>query len=192
MKNKWRTLFLLLAGVNIAVIAVLLIMINLPAGDRPDSLREPADQEDVQFNIKTNKHDLNRVINHYLESEGLTGTADYEVVLHDEVVLYGTLPVFTDEIKMKLTFEPEALENGDLLLRQESISVGQLQLPVAFVLKLINDRYELPEWVEISPKEELVYVSLQNMRLKSNIKVKVNEFDLRNDNIQFTLSVPVK
>ncbi|PLR82759.1 YpmS family protein [Bacillus sp. V33-4] len=191
MKNKWRTLFLLLAGVNISVIAVLLFMINSPAGDRPGSLPEPADQDDVKFNIKTNKHDLNRVINHYLESEGLTGPANYQVILQDEVVLYGTLPVFTDEINMKLTFEPEALENGDLLLRQESISVGQLPLPVSYVLKFINDRYELPEWVEISPIEELVYVSLQNMKLKSNIKVKVNEFDLKNDNIQFTLSVPV-
>lgn len=146
----------------------------------------------VPFKIQTDKQDLNQVINHYLEKEGLTGAIDYKVILNDEVELYGLIPVFSQDIQLKLTFEPQVLDNGDMVLQQKSISVGQLQLPVSYVLKFIGDKYKLPEGVTIHPNEEKIFVSLQKMKLKSDVKVKVDEFNLRNDDIRFTLLVPVK
>jgi uncharacterized protein YpmS len=147
-------------------------------------------QNDVLFQVKTNKQDLNQLINHYLEEE-LSGSFDYEVLLTDEVELYGDIPVFSESIEMKLTFEPKALENGDLELQQKNISIGKLTLPVHFVLKFIQGSYTLPDWVTIQPNEEKVYVSLQNMKLKSNLKVRVDEFNLKNDDIEFSLLVPM-
>ena len=40
------------------------------------------------------------------------------------------------------------------------------------------------------PNQKQIYVSLQNMKLKSDIKVKAKKFDLENDDISFILSVP--
>ena len=77
-------------------------------------------QNDVRFTIQTNKQDLNRLINHYLKEE-YSGSLDYEVLLTDEVELYGNIPVFSENVEMKLTFEPVALENGDLELQQKTI-----------------------------------------------------------------------
>jgi uncharacterized protein YpmS len=107
------------------------------------------------------------------------------------VELMGSVPVFTSNLDFKLDFEPKALENGDILLKQKSISVGQLNLPVSYVLKVIRDSYNFPEWVKIQPTDELIYVSLQDMKLKSDIKVRANEFNLKEDNISFRLLVPV-
>jgi uncharacterized protein YpmS len=192
MKNKWKRLFFLLLGINIAVFAVIFTLISLPSDDDKPEMARVDDGEDVKFVIHTNKEDLNKVINHYLEKEGLTGSIDYKVLLRDEVELYGTMPVFGRDLEMKLTFEPEALKNGNLVLKQKSISIGQLQLPVSYVLKFVRDSYQLPEWVTIVPNDEMVYVALQKLELKSDIKVKVNEFDLKKDNIKFTLLVPTK
>ena len=133
---------------------------------------------------------MNRVINHDIEEEGKNSNIDYQVLLTDEVELYGTLPLFSEELELRLTFEPKALDNGDLVLNQKSISVGRLRLPVSTVLKFVRDSYDLPEAVSIQPEEERVYVSMQRLKLKSDIKVKVNEFDLKKDNIKFTLFVP--
>jgi uncharacterized protein YpmS len=192
MKNKWKRLFFLLLGINIAVFAVIFTLISLPSDDDKPEMGRVDDGEDVKFVIHTNKEDLNKVINHYLEKEGLTGSIDYKVLLREEVELYGTMPVFGRDLEMKLTFEPEALKNGNLVLKQKSISIGQLQLPVSYVLKFVRDSYQLPEWVTIVPNDEMVYVALQKLELKSDIKVKVNEFDLKKDNIKFTLLVPTK
>lgn len=192
MKNKWKILFFLLLGINIASAAVVSILISLPPDHEGTEMARVDNGEDVKFVINTNKEDLNKVINHYLEKEGLTGPINYKVLLRDEVELYGTMPVFSRDLKMKLTFEPEALDNGNLVLRQKSISIGQLQLPVSYVLKFVRDSYHLPDWVTIVPNDEMVYVALQKLKLKSDVKVKVNEFDLKKDKIKFTLLVPTK
>ncbi|MBT2677829.1 YpmS family protein [Bacillus sp. ISL-35] len=191
VKNKWKIGFFILLGLIAASILLFWILISMPA---EKSKEEPSSRnaamDDVAFHVSTNKRDLNRVINHYLEEEAKNSQFDYQVLLTDEVELYGTIPIFSQELELKLTFEPRALENGDLILKQRSISVGRLNLPVSTVLKFVRDSYHLPAAVEIQPKEERVYVSMQRLKLKSDIKVRVNEFDLKKNNIKFTLLVP--
>lgn len=191
MKNKWKIGFFILLGLITAVILYLYILIASPAEDsKIEPVKNIQDSEDVAFKVATNKRDLNRVINHYIEEEGKNSNIDYQVLLTDEVELYGTLPLFNEELELRLTFEPKALDNGDLVLNQKSISVGRLRLPVSTVLKFVRDSYDIPEAVSIQPEEERVYVSMQRLKLKSDIKVRINEFDLKKDNIKFTLFVP--
>ncbi|WP_174732962.1 YpmS family protein [Mesobacillus harenae] len=190
MKKHWKMAFFILMGLNITIVLYILINLFLPIeGGTPD-VADRGTNEDVGFLVTSNKSDLNKVINHYLDEEIKSGQINYDVILDHEVDLYGTLAVFGQDLQMKLSFEPQALENGDLLLKQKSMSIGRLQLPASQVMKIVRDRYALPDWVIIQPKEETVYVSLQNMELKSDIKVRANEFDLKSDNISFTLYVP--
>lgn len=193
-KHRWKRMFILLLGVNITIVLGIVIFITIVLNSGKDETKLPdsaiMEQNDVLFPVQTNKKDLNRIIDHYLEKE-FSSSFDYEVLLTDEVELVGYLPVFNSIVNMKLTFEPNALDNGDLELIQKSISIGQLPLPVPLVLKFVRDSYPLPEWVIIQPNEERVYVSLQNLKLKSNLKVRVDEFDLKKDRIQFSLQLPI-
>lgn len=189
--NKWKIGFFILLGVIAAAFLLVWILIASPVEEtKLEPGTKGAGTDDVAFNVSTNKRDLNRVINHYLEEEAKNSRINYQVLLTDEVELYGTLPLFSQELELRLTFEPQALKNGDLILNQRSISVGRLNLPVSTVLKFVRDSYDLPDAVNIQPKEERVYVSMQRLKLKSDIKVRVNEFDLKKDNIKFTLFVP--
>jgi uncharacterized protein YpmS len=189
--NKWKIGFFIILGIMVAAILMVWALIASPVEETElEPGLKSSDTDDVAFNVSTNKRDLNRVINHYLEEEAKNSQMDYEVLLTDEVELYGTLPLFSQELELRLTFEPQSLKNGDLILKQRTISVGRLNLPVSTVLKFVRDSYDLPAAVNIQPKEERVYVSMQRLKLKSDIKVRVNEFDLKNDNIKFTLLVP--
>ncbi|WP_338453293.1 YpmS family protein [Niallia oryzisoli] len=190
---RWKRLFYLLLGINGAVLIVIFVFGALLFSRSAEDVMPPKqtlDQNDVYFQVRTNKQDLNKVINHYLEEE-LSGKIDYKLILTDEVELYGSLPVFSSEVEMKMTFEPHALENGDIELEQKTMSIGKLSLPVPLVLEFIKDSYEVPEWVVIQPDKEKIYLSLQNMKLKSNFKVRVEEFQLKNDDILFSLRVPM-
>jgi uncharacterized protein YpmS len=191
MKNKWKAGFFVLLGSVLFVVIILVVMIMAPVEDDNLPTDKPKTGEEVGFEINTNKKDLNRIIQHYIQEEGLAGPIEYSVHLNDEVELDGSVPVFTSNLDFKLTFEPQALENGDVLLKQKSISVGALDLPVTYVLKVVRDSYNFPEWVKIQPKKEQIYVSLQEMELKSDFKVKANEFNLQEDRISFDLLVPV-
>lgn len=89
-----------------------------------------------------------------------------------------------------MTFEPIALENGDLILKQKNLSLGDVKLPVSYILKFIRDAYKLPEWVTILPNDKQVYVALHRMRLNNDIQVRVQEFNLKEDRISLRMLVP--
>lgn len=192
MKNKWKISFIVLLGANMLIIISLIILMTIPANDKAKPQPKLQRGEYVSFGIQSNKEDLNKLINYYLKNEAKGSPVNYEVNLGNEVELNGTLPFFSEELNMKLTFEPEAQKNGDLILRQKSISIGSLHLPVAYVLKFISDNYKLPPGVDIRPSSNLIYINMQNLKLKSNVKVKVNKFVLKKNDISFTLLVPVK
>jgi uncharacterized protein YpmS len=191
MKNKWKTGFFLILGLNLIIVIILLSLILIPA-DEKVKIQSVPDDKSVSFQVQSNKNDLNVLINQYIKKEAADSPIDYSVQLQDEVELYGTLKFFSQEVDLKLTFVPEALENGDLVLKQKSISVGSLPLPVSYVLNFIKDNYKLPKGVEIQPNNKMIHVHMQQLKLKSDVKIKANKFDLVKDDIAFTIVVPVE
>lgn len=192
MKNKWKIGFLLLLGINLLFVMIVLSLILIPPKGTENRSVKGASGDYVSFDVNSNKRDLNLLINHYLQEEAADSPIDYRVMLGNEVELYGILPFFSEEINLKLTFEPKALKNGDLELKQKTMSVGRLNLPISYVLKFIRDNYKLPNGVDIRPNDKLVYVNMQNLKLKSDLKIKVKKFNLKKDDIAFTILVPVK
>jgi len=191
-KLNWKRGFYLLLGANLLIVIILSILILMPVNEKSKNPSQNNIRDNVSFQVKSNKNDLNRLINQYINKEAADSPIDYQVLLQDEVELYGTLPFFSQQIDLKLTFEPEALENGDLVLNQKSISVGKLSLPVSYVLKIIRDNYKLPKGIDIQPNEQRVYVNMEQLKLKSDIKIQVDKFDLKKDDIRFTLLVPIE
>ena len=190
---NWKRLFILLLGLNVALVFLLFTFFLFMINDTGNETKIPtidSTEKQVALQIKTNKQDLNRVINHYLDTE-LSSTYDYQVLLTDQVELYGAIPIFNEELNVKLTFEPKPLENGDLELQQKNMSIGNLSLPPSLVLKFIQNSYSLPEWIMIQPSKEKIYVSLNTFKLKSNFKVLVDEFNLKDDDIRFSLQLPM-
>ena len=190
---NWKRLFILLLGLNVALVFLLFTFFLFMINDTGNETKIPtieSTEKQVALQIKTNKQDLNRVINHYLDTE-LSSTYDYQVLLTDQVELYGAIPIFNEELNVKLTFEPKSLENGDLELQQKNMSIGNLSLPPSLVLKFIQNSFSFPEWIMIQPSKEKIYVSLNNFKLKSNFKVLVDEFNLKDDDIRFSLQLPM-
>lgn len=191
MNNKWKIGFLVLLGINLLFAIIMLSLVMNPSeGPETSNLVRPIG-EHVSFHVKSNRNDLNKLINHYLKEEVADSSIDYRIVLGEEVELYGTLPFFSEEINMKLTFEPKALENGDLVLKQKSMTIGSLHLPISYVLNFISENYKIPKGVDIRPKDKLIYINMQQLKLKSDLKIMADKFDLKNDDIAFTILVPV-
>src|SRR5690606_24571834 len=115
-KNKWKLLFLTLLSINILVLLALSMMLFIAADQDPIPKTNISTDNMSEFLIQTKKQDLNQLINHYIEKEGLDGPIHYRVLLTDDVELYGEVQVFSQSMYLKMTFEPEALENGDLIL----------------------------------------------------------------------------
>ncbi len=193
IKNKWRLAFFCLLSINLLFIVAVILLLFLASNQQPISKDVTKDDQDYsQFYIEAKKEDLNRLINFYIEKEGLNGPVHYDVLLTDEVELYGEVSVFSQTLQLKMTFEPKALDNGDLMLEQKNVSLGDVKLPVSYILKFIRDAYKLPSWVVIQPNDKQVYVSLHDMELNNGIQVRAEEFNLTKDRISLKMLVPSK
>lgn len=189
-KNYWKIGFLVLVALNLVFLLGIGLLLFLSADQKEMPKNTTDTAKYSEFTINTKKEDLNKLINYYIEKEGLNGPIHYNVFLTDEVELYGEVAVFSQALQLKMTFEPRALENGDLVLEQKDVYLGDMKLPVSYIMKFIRDAYKLPSWVIIQPNDQQVYVALQQMRLNNDIQVRVQEFDLASDRISMKMLVP--
>lgn len=195
LKSKnWKRLFYLLLGLNVVFVACLFIffLFLTSGGGQSSEIPEPLPkQETVSFEITSNKEDLNKIIQYYLAKEQKNNFT-YDVVLTDVVEFNGVIPVLQEEVGVKLTFEPVALENGDVELRQKDITIGKFRLPPSIVLQFIQNSGSLPDWIFVQPDDEKVYLALQHLKLKSDSTIAVKEINLKEDKLRFSLQVPIK
>lgn len=190
--NKWKLLFFGLLTINLIAACILIYWTTRPIKDDESLNKLAENKETVEIPFTSNKEDLNRIINHYIEEESSDSPIKYEVLLKDNLELYGTLAAFGRNVELKVLFDPVTLENGDLLLKHESIQIGGMGLPATFVLNYIDEKYKTPDWVIIRPSDKTIYLALSKMDLKSGITVKSKSFDLKNDDIELNLLVPVE
>ena len=183
--------FFVLVGNRLNDCSIIAFMLLTPASNHNMSNVKVPTGDYVPFSVQSNKEDLNKLVNYYLNKEAKGSPVDYQVKLGNEVELEPNF-FLSEELNMLLTFEPEALKNGDLILKQKRISIGRLNLPVPYVLKIIADSYKLPAGVDIILNQKQVYIDMQRLNLKNNMKVKMKKFDLRQNEIVFTILVPIK
>lgn len=190
--NPWKQYFFILLTINIVGIIIVFSLLYWPVSKKEIPITDPLPKaEHAQFLIQTNKDQLNELINGYLEDLLEDKQYSYHLTLDRDVHLQGELPIFSSTIPLSIHFEPYVLDDGNLMLKQKSISIGNLRLPNETVLTYVNLFLPIPDWVAIHPDYEEIYVGLTEMDIKSNFTIQVEQFDLYNDDITFKINVPL-
>ncbi|MRG86317.1 YpmS family protein [Salinibacillus xinjiangensis] len=190
MKNKWKIMFYGLAGFNIFIVIWLLLLILLPINGEEIKKIEDIDKGEAEFTISSTKENINKLVNTYLDELSKHSDINYSINIGENVQLIGTIVAFDREIPLTARFIPEVQDNGDLILNLESISLGRLELPNKKVLEYVKKNYPMPEWVVVNPGDENIYAAVTQMEMKSNFNVRVEQFNLTDENLAFKITVP--
>jgi len=192
MKNGkgWKIAFLALLSFNLLLLAIFLSFFFLQKESNWEHDGIPAHDSGTTVQFETDKENLERLVNYYIQREYASGPISYAVRFQEEVELYGKINIFDEAIGMKMTFKPDAMENGDLLLTQTSVSIGNLNLPVSYIMNFMKNTYHFPDWVEIYPAERLIHVGLTKIDWKNGMIVRTKEFNLASDRIVFSVHFP--
>ncbi|MCG1029185.1 YpmS family protein [Virgibacillus halodenitrificans] len=191
-KSKWKKLFFTLLIVNILLVVVFVSLIFWPVSKKEYAVKEETSAEDSSvFVVRTTKNNLNELVNAYI-GELNDSKHQYKIELEEDVHLIGELPVFSSTVPLSVHLEPLVQENGDIILKLKSISVGLLQLPNKKIMEYMGKYLPMPEWVTVNPKEEEIYVAVTDMKIKSNFEVAVEQIDLDANNLAFKIKVPYK
>lgn len=179
----YKILFLALLAINLLVLSVCILLLFLPGVSNPsDNTKRHAQYE---FQITSTRESLTAFLNAYLAEQADSQRLDYHVVIDDEVQVKGKIQAFASFINAQVSFDPAVEENGDVTLKVTELSLGRLNLPVAFVLNYMNRFYELPEFVHVYSGEKEIEIRLSDLPLKNGMFVRAETIDLKNDEIEF-------
>jgi uncharacterized protein YpmS len=189
---KWKTLFFVLLGGNIVIISIVLFFILQPS-DEVKKIEETVPNANVaELTVYSSKEHLNLIINDYIKKKTKNHPLQYDIQLTDRVHLKSKIPLFGREVDFLVTFEPKVVDNGNLELVNPEMTLGELRLPVNYILKYLQKKASLPEGVIIDPAKSLIYVHLNEINLSNGYRIQAKKFDLANDEIVFTLLVPIR
>lgn len=192
-KPSWKQLFIGLAGVNAILFILFFTLLLWPVSGAEMPEKTYIEEEPgAEFTVNSSKQNLSELVNEYVDKFMKDQSDKYTVDFGENVRLRGSIEAFQTEIPLSITLEPSVQENGDLVLYASDMSLGLLQLPEKKILEYVKKELETPNWVNIAPSSQSIYIGITQMEIKSNFKVKVQSFDLKNDQITFRIKVPNK
>ncbi|MBY6037978.1 YpmS family protein [Fictibacillus nanhaiensis] len=186
MRNRWRTAFFILLLLTLAIpVTVGVLLFTDPKANELDRSQLGSDVTANQklLSIHTEKEQVEDLINQELRKKA--PNVNVYVNLRDEAVLNGSFVAFNQELPYQIIFEPEVMENGDLLLKEKDIQVGRFPLPGDEVFTLLKNTIDFPDWVDVYPSDESILMKITEMKTKPGYAIKTEKFDLKKNSIQF-------
>lgn len=186
--KKWKNLFLILAAVNVIILAGIFILVFMPGGQKEPSRPTPSE---YQLNVTSTKESLAAFINTYLEKES-SPDLDYQIEIDDEFHIVGAIRAFSSTVDARVSFRPTVEKNGDVVLDVTRFSIGKLNVPISMVLNYMAQFYDLPDFVHVRSDDKEIQVRLSEMPLKNGMYVKAKDIDLEKDQIEFVYYQPAQ
>ena len=189
--NPWKAAFLFLVAVLIGGFLLLFTRLTQERENVSQIIAENVVREgDPVITINSNKEQVNRFVDFYLADLQKDAEQQYQFVLKNEALLTGEFDLLGFPVRFYLYFDPFVMANGNIQLKAKSLSIGALGLPINQVLKMIQNNSEIPEWIDIQPKEEMIILRLDQFELKNGMFFRADKINLVDNEIQLNVYLP--
>lgn len=188
--NRWKIAFFTLAGLVITVVIALILAVSGTTSSPPLPKHEPNGKEVYALALNTTKENFEGIANTYIQKAMKGKPLPIELAMEDDVVLTSELTIFSYTLPFEMHFDPIVQEDGNLILKQSSMELGDLNIPPSTVLKLLKSSVELPDWMIVRPKEEEIFIDLRDLPVSGDIQVKAKTVNLASNEIQLEVLVP--
>ncbi|BAQ10998.1 hypothetical protein OXB_2527 [Bacillus sp. OxB-1] len=188
--NLWKIGFFTLAGIVIAALLTLVLFIGSTGESEPlPDAKQIASTTNV-LTVHSTKEDLQGIANTYIRKAMKGEPLPVTMEVQDEVILLSEMTVFSYTLPVRMHFDPVVREDGNLILKQSSMEIGQLNVPPSTVLKILRDSVALPPWMIVRPAEEELFIDLSRVPVSGNLQVKAKTFNLAEDEIILEIMIP--
>lgn len=188
--NYWKWSFLLLLSIVLGIVIWLTTQLTPFIQGEPNLSLKESSKEEMTFQIQAHKKDLNQLVTNYIDEELSNKQVDFNFILDEQAQLSGTFQLFGRDVGFSLFLDPFVMENGNLQFKATRISVGALDLPISFAMNLIKSQLNVPEWVAINTKKEIIVFNLNEFYLKSGMHFNADKIDLEEDDIRLNVFMP--
>lgn len=191
LENPWKLAFFLVMGILIGISCFIFIRVN--------TLREPEgfienisiqSDDEPALQIQMTKSQTNKLINYYLNEFQSNSPVKYNFILDKQALLNGKFKFLGADLNFYLYFDPYVTTNGEVQLKAKSLSIGSLPLPISELMNFIKKNFDLPLWVEVDSKKEMIILHLNQFKLENGMFFNVEKIDLIDDDISVSVFLP--
>lgn len=188
--NLWKIAFFVLSGLIVSGIIVLVVFLESPGDSDPLPPLDQYTPKGSVLSVKATRNDLEALANNYIRKAMKGEKLPVTMLIKDDVRLHSELTAFGITFPFMMHFDPVVLEDGNLMLKQTSMEIGELELPPSTVLSVLRDSVKLPPWMIVRPKEEEIFIHLSELEIAGDLQVRAKSVDLLNDNIELEVTIP--
>lgn len=191
MVNFWKVAFFILAGLIVSGVIAVVMFLESPGDSDPLPPLNQYTPKGSVLSVKATRNDLEALANNYIRKAMKGESLPVTMTVKDDVMLHSELTAFGITFPLVMHFDPVVLEDGNLMLKQTSMEIADLNLPPSTVLMVLRDSVKLPEWMIVRPKEEEIFIQLSELEIAGNLQVRAKTVDLANDNIVLEVTIPI-
>lgn len=185
--NPWKIAFWAL--ILIFAFGIIFVMIQAFRPD-PTVQNNKGIARDESFSVTFNKKQVNGFTKYYIDNQLKDDSIKYGLQLKDHAIVTGSVEFLNRPVQFSLICDPYVLENGNIRLKAREIAVGQLALPMNFVLGYISHNFDLPKWVDVNQKQRTINLRLSEFKLENGMQMTAKKIDLKQDKIEFNVYLP--
>ena len=187
--NGWKWDFIVLLAAIVISGAVVVHKATAPA-PAPEVSR-PVNASDTSLTVDLNRKQVNALSANYLNKFLKGQQVKYHFIVGEKyATLVGDTKFMGIKVRFALNFVPQMTKEGNVLLKAKGLSVGQLNIPLRFVMGYIAKNYNIPKWVAIDAKKKTVLLDLNRYSRHRSLKYSAQEINMADGHFRFLITVP--
>lgn len=187
--NGWKWAFFVLLAAIIINGAVVVHRAAAPA-PAPEVSR-PVQTADTSLTVALNRKQVNALSANYLNKFLKGERVKYHFIVGKKyATLVGDTKFMGVKVRFAINFIPQMTKEGNVLLKAKGLSVGQLNIPLKFVMGYIAKNYNIPKWVSIDAKKKTVLLDLNRYSKHRSLKYSAEEINMEDGRFRFLITVP--
>ncbi|WP_268870484.1 YpmS family protein [Companilactobacillus paralimentarius] len=140
-KNYWKYAFIALVAILVVGFGYLGTKV-LSSPSENYQVSSKINNDDKVFTVNMNKSEANKMAQYYLKNTLNNGKTEYQLVLKKDAELSGAIKFLGAKIHFTILMQPYAKTNGDVLLKAKEMKIGDLSLPISFVMNYIKNSFK--------------------------------------------------
>lgn len=151
----------------------------------------PVNASDTSLTVDLNRKQVNALSANYLNKFLKGQQVKYHFMVGEKyATLVGDTKFMGIKVRFALNFIPQMTKEGNVLLKAKGLSVGQLNIPLRFVMGYIAKNYNIPKWVSIDAKKKTVLLDLNRYSKHRSLKYSAQEINMADGRFRFLITVP--
>lgn len=188
--NIWKyiclTIFALIAGLYIYVA----FFVPADSTSINQASREQAG-EVAHIKVEATRENAEHFIDQYLAQMNQDENFHYDINLQEDgLYVAGNVSYLGMTYPFEMQTTPAVLDNGNIQLNIESITVSNFELPRELILTILSTRDTFPDFIAINAEANYIGVNLTELTLDNGISLGAEVIDLPADQLELSVYLP--